>query len=68
MKVSDLKKMTADELKKEMAGLLREQFNMRMQQGTGQSIRPHLIKNARKNVARIKTILKEKAMMGEKHE
>ncbi|MDH5659732.1 MAG: 50S ribosomal protein L29, partial [Gammaproteobacteria bacterium] len=38
-----------------------EKFNLRMQQGTGQLTQPHQIKAARRNIARVKTILNEKA-------
>jgi large subunit ribosomal protein L29 len=40
--------------------ILREQFNLRMQKGTGQLTKNHLLKNARRNLARIETILKQK--------
>mgnify|MGYP000722179719 CR=1 FL=1 len=46
---------------KELLDLTREKFNLRMQQGTGQLTTPHLIKAARRNIARVKTILNEKA-------
>lgn len=60
MKTNELKKMTKDELEKELNSLLHEQFNLRMQKGTGQLSRPHLLTLARKNIARVKTILREK--------
>jgi large subunit ribosomal protein L16 len=37
-----------------------EQFNLRMQQATGQLAKPHLVKQVRRNIARIKTVLNEK--------
>jgi len=52
------------ELKQELLDLLREQFNLRMQRGSGQSPRPHLFKNVRRDIARVKTVLNEKAKAG----
>jgi len=45
--------------------LLREQFNLRMQQGTGQLARPDQMKKVRRSIARIKTVMNEKARSGE---
>jgi len=67
MKTNEFKKMTVDELKKELNSLLHEQFNLRMQKGTGQLNRPHLLTSVRKNIARVKTILREKEI-GADHE
>jgi len=39
---------------------LREQFNLRMQRASGQMNKGHLMRNARRNIARIKTVLNEK--------
>jgi large subunit ribosomal protein L29 len=60
MKVSELRNKSVDELMKEMIALLKEQFNLRMQRGTGQAPKPHLFRNVRKAIARIKTLLREK--------
>ena len=68
MKVSDFKKMSVSELNDELSKLLREQFNLRMQKANGQLTRFHLIKNAKLNVARVKTILKEKEIAGSDNE
>lgn len=68
MKVSELKAMSIDELNKELQDARREQFNLRMQKGSGQLTRTHLLKNVKLNIARIKTILTEKAKTGTKHE
>jgi large subunit ribosomal protein L29 len=65
MKTDDLRKLSDSELQKELDNLLREQFNMRMQRGSGQNVASHLIHNARKNIARIKTMLTEKREKGE---
>ncbi|MFA7096263.1 MAG: 50S ribosomal protein L29 [Gammaproteobacteria bacterium] len=64
MKANELRGKTVAELKQELLGLLREQFNLRMQQGTGQLARPDQVKKVRRNIARVKTILNEKAKAG----
>lgn len=61
MKATDLRKKDIVELKNELQALLKEQFNLRMQKGMGQPPKPHLFKKVRKNIARIKTVLDEKA-------
>lgn len=61
MNTSDLRNKSVGDLNKELVELLREQFSLRMQQGTGQLSRPHQVKVVRRNIARIKTILNEKA-------
>ncbi len=63
MKAIELRKKSADELKTEMLSLYKEQFNLRIQKGTGQLPKPNLLKTVRLNIARIKTILKEKGVM-----
>ncbi|AKQ33909.1 50S ribosomal protein L29 [Candidatus Coxiella mudrowiae] len=60
MKTNDLRNKTEAELKKEFLELLKEQFNFRMQKGMGEVPRPHLYKKVRRNIARIKTLLREK--------
>ncbi len=65
MKANELRQKSADELKLEMDGLLREQFNLRMQKGTGQLSRPDQVNKVRRDIARIKTILNEKSRAGE---
>ena len=61
MKASELKEKNAEELTTEMHGLLREQFNLRMQRATGQLAKPHRVKEIRRDIARIKTVLNAKA-------
>ncbi|MEJ2360767.1 MAG: 50S ribosomal protein L29 [Gammaproteobacteria bacterium] len=61
MNAKEMRDKSADELSKELVDLLREQFNLRMQKGTGQLSRPHQMKEVRRNIARVKTILREKA-------
>jgi large subunit ribosomal protein L29 len=58
---SELRQKNVEELQQELYALLREQFNLRMQQATSQSSRPHLFKQVRRNIARVKMVLSEKA-------
>ncbi len=60
MKVSELRQKTVEDLQKELLESLREQFNLRMQRATGQLSKPHLFREVRRNIARIKTIIGEK--------
>lgn len=61
MKASELREKSIEDLQKELHGLLREQFNLRMQKGTGQLSQPHRVSQVRRDIARVKTILNEKA-------
>ena len=58
MKASELKTKSRDELLEELVNLRREQFNLRMQQATGQMARPDQYRKVRKNIARVKTVLR----------
>jgi large subunit ribosomal protein L29 len=51
--------MPAGELQTQLEELLKEQFNLRMQQGVGQLSRPSQMKAVRRDIARIKTVLTE---------
>lgn len=59
MKANELRNKSTDELREELMGLLREQFNLRMQNATGQLSRPHQFKRVRRDIARVKTVLNE---------
>lgn len=61
MKVSEMKEKSVEELNQELLNLKREQFTMRMQKGSGQLEKTHRLKEVRRDVARVKTILTEKA-------
>ncbi|NMP17122.1 MULTISPECIES: 50S ribosomal protein L29 [unclassified Thalassotalea] len=61
MKASELKDKSIEELNTELLSLLREQFNYRMQASTGQLAQTHLLRNVRRDIARVKTILNQKA-------
>jgi large subunit ribosomal protein L29 len=60
MKASELRSKTVEDLNKELEALARERFNLRMQKGAGQMPKAHLFKKVKTDIARIKTILKEK--------
>ncbi|MEM7468491.1 MAG: 50S ribosomal protein L29 [Pseudomonadota bacterium] len=60
MKAQELREKTPQELAELLIEKRKEQFNMRMQSGSGQPPRPSQIKAARKDIARIKTIMGEK--------
>jgi large subunit ribosomal protein L29 len=57
---TELNNKTADELNQQLIDLLREQFNLRMQKGVGDVPRPHLYKQVRRNIARVKTFINRK--------
>jgi large subunit ribosomal protein L29 len=61
MKAKDIRAMSAEDRKKELEGLLREQFNLRMQHATGQLAVNTKIKAVRRDIARLKTVMNEKA-------
>jgi large subunit ribosomal protein L29 len=58
MKTSELKPKSKDELADELLALRKEQFNLRMQQATGQTARPHEHKLVRRSIARVKTYIR----------
>ncbi len=65
MNASELRQKSALELQQELDGLLREQFNLRMQKGTGQLARPDQVKKVRRDIARIKTVINQKVKSGD---
>ena len=65
MKASDVRTMTQDELTDELAKLKKEQFNLRFQTATGQLEKTARVKEVRRDIARVKTILREKAEAGQ---
>ncbi len=60
MKADELRKMSVEELRKELMELLREQFNLRMQKASSQLSQFHQVKKVRRDIARVKTIMTEK--------
>ncbi|OWU73742.1 50S ribosomal protein L29 [Phaeobacter sp. 22II1-1F12B] len=61
MNAKELNDKTPDQLREELANLKKESFNLRFQQATGQLENPARIRTARRNAARVKTILNQKA-------
>jgi large subunit ribosomal protein L29 len=61
MKINELRQKTKEELSSMLLELAREQFNLRMQKGTGQLSKPDQVKKVRRDIARIHTILNEMA-------
>ncbi len=61
MLAKDLSEKTVEELKAELLAQLDSQFKLRMQKSTGQLNQTHLLKQTRRDIARIKTVLRQKA-------
>jgi len=61
MNATELRDKTPDELRKELVTLKKEQFNLRFQKATGQAESTVRMKAARREAARVLTILNEKA-------
>jgi len=61
MKAKDLREKTSEELQAALADEQQAQFKLRMQQATGQLGETHQVKQTRRNIARIKTVLTQKA-------
>lgn len=61
MKAIELRTKSEVELKAELQSLLREQFNLRMQKGTGQLSNSARMKSVRRDMARVMTIMNEKS-------
>lgn len=60
MKAAELRDMDAEQLNGELLRLRKEQFHLRMQRASGQLGQTHLLAEARRDLARIKTVLQEK--------
>jgi large subunit ribosomal protein L29 len=61
MKATELREKSVDELNAELLKLREGQFKLNMQKSTGQLGQTHLLTQARKDIARVKTVLSEKA-------
>ena len=60
MKIADVRGLTPDQLADQLVSLKKEQFNLRFQKATGQIEKTHRVDQVRKDIARIKTILRTK--------
>lgn len=61
MNATELREKTPDQLREELSSLKKEQFNLRFQAATGSLENPSRIKTVRRDVARVKTVLNQKA-------
>jgi len=64
MDTAELREKSVTELETELTALYKEQFSLRMSQGTGQDVKPHNYKRVRRQIARIKTIITQKSVTG----
>jgi large subunit ribosomal protein L29 len=62
MKTSELRAKNDDELKSELTDLLKAQFGLRMQVATQQLTNTSQIKKVRRDIARVRTVMKEKSV------
>ncbi|HGU7209710.1 TPA: 50S ribosomal protein L29 [Legionella pneumophila] len=60
-KIDELRNMSVEELQNELLSLRKDQFNLRMKKASGSLDKTHLITMVRKSVAKVKTILTDKA-------
>ena len=60
MKAKEFKQMTNDELVKKLESLKEELFNLRFRHATGQLENPNVISGVKKDIARVKTVLRER--------
>ena len=60
MKIDEVRGLTPDQLTEQLVNLKKEQFNLRFQKATGQIEKTHRVDQVRKDIARIKTILRTK--------
>ena len=64
MKANEFRAMSDAELQEELVKLRREQFNLRMQHATDQGARPDQHRRVRRDIARLKTVVAERAASG----
>lgn len=64
MDMKELRQKSDAELKTELLELRQTQFKLMMQKATGQLSRPDLMKKTRRDIARVKTLLRERSQMG----
>ena len=64
-KAASFREVTADELEQQLEDMQKELFNLRHQQASGQIEQPLRLRSLRRDVARIRTVLTEKAKAGQ---
>ena len=62
MKIDEVRRLTPDQLTDQLLSLKKEQFNLRFQAATGQMEKTHRVEVVRRDIARIKTVLRTKAV------
>ncbi|HEY9217273.1 MAG TPA: 50S ribosomal protein L29 [Phenylobacterium sp.] len=60
MKIEEVRGLTPDQLTEQLVNLKKEQFNLRFQAATGQVEKTHRVNEVRRDIARIKTVLRSK--------
>ena len=60
MDIEEVRRLTGDQLQEQLLSLKKEQFNLRFQAATGQLEKTHRVNQIRKDIARIKTVLRNK--------
>ena len=64
MNAKEIRQKSDKDLLEQLVALRREQFNLRVQQATGQQARPDQFSRVRRDIARLKTVLRERASRG----
>ena len=65
MKMKEINEMTSEELVKKVGDLKNELFNLRFRLATGQLENPAVINDVKRNIARVKTVIRERELRGE---
>ena len=60
MKIDEIRGLSPDQLAEQLVSLKKEQFNLRFQKATGQVEKTHRVNEVRRDIARIKTVLRAK--------
>ena len=60
MDIDEVRRLTGDQLQEQLLNLKKEQFNLRFQAATSQLEKTHRVDEVRKDIARIKTVLRSK--------
>lgn len=68
MKIADIRKLTTEEANKKLEEIKKELFNLKFASATGSLEKPHRIKELRHDVARIKTVIRERELNESKEE
>jgi large subunit ribosomal protein L29 len=67
MRASDIREKTANELDRELIDLKKELFKLRFQMATNQLDNPMKVKAVKRNIARVKTVIREREVSGVKN-